>query len=212
MTLRILIGLSLILVAFLAFLEARDPHFTGRLSDLLLNLATELVGIALTVVIIDYLLERRRMKEEVRRIARQALNELDHDVWVWQGGAREFDLAELMTLAANIGADDPLPAFTQNLFLVLGSRAGNTLRTQSDVIRLNSDLRIGLENLSHLASMRDSANTISSADIAVNLLKAIEPLARAAGYNVPPPAPLAPVEFRRTSVREQEWRHYGRER
>ena len=213
MTLRILIALGFILMALLAFLEAFDPRFTGRISDLFLNVSTELVGIALTVVVVDFLLERRRLKEEVRRVACEALNELDHHVWVWQGGAREFDLVELLALVDNIKENAPLPSFTQNLFLVLGSRASNTLRTRADVLRMSSDLRAGLESLSHLAGIRDANSVMPGSTVAENLKRAIEPLARAAGFTIPPPGLLAPQEFRQTTtIEEQEWRHYGREK
>jgi hypothetical protein len=170
------------------------------------------MGIVLTVLIVDWLLERRRLQDEARRISREVLDLIDHHVWVWQGGAREFDLAELVSLIDNVSDDDPLPSFTQTLFLVLGSRASNTLRTRTDVVELDHNLRNGLTEIARLAAIRDDESSFSPRDVVEHLRRALHPLAKSAGLTVPAAAPLAPSEYRQTSVNKQEWRHYGLDR
>ncbi len=86
-----------------------------------LNLGTEIVGIVFTVAIVEWLFERRRRLEDARRMAWRVLHALDHAVWVWQGGHREFNLAELVALLKRVEDGDSLPGFTQNLLMQLGS-------------------------------------------------------------------------------------------
>lgn len=179
------------------------------MADLLLNLGTELIGIVVTIWVVDRLLERRKLRDDARRIAREARHELDHHVWVWQGGARDFHLSELLSLNENVHDDDPLPSFTQYLFLLLGSRASNTLRTRTDVVAVSRDLKAGLDELANLAAMRDNDAHLPPVRIARHLSTAVRPLARAAELTIPAPTTLAPPEYRRTSMKQQEWRHYG---
>lgn len=207
---RLLIGFAVLLVALLLLFEAFDPAFTGRVSDLLLNVGTELIGIVLTVVIIDIMLERRRLRDEARRIATTVLHDLDHHVWVWQGGARGFDLAELSALINGVESETPVPPFTQNLFLNLGSRSSNTLRTSSEVVASSSLLNAGLEALSGLSTMRDAKTHLPADLIALTLRVAIPPLASAAGLTMPLADQDTPLLFRDASVESQEWRHFGK--
>jgi hypothetical protein len=210
MKIRFLLGVAVLLLALLLLFEAFDPAFSGRMSDLLLNVGTELIGIALTVVVIDILLEQRRLREEARRIATNVLNDLDHHVWVWQGGARGFDLAELSALLHSVAPDSSLPPFTQNLFLTLGSRSNNTLRTSPEVMAASPELRNGLEKLSELVSMRDTDHHMPPEKIAALLREALPLLTSVAGLIIPETEVMAPMTYRETTGEAQEWRHYGR--
>jgi hypothetical protein len=209
---RVAIGIGLLIMAIALLGEAVFGLLPQRISDLFLNLGTELIGIVLTVAIIDHLFERRRENEESRRIAKEALHELDHHVWVWLGGAREFDLAELTALLAQASDDDPVPDFTQNLFLQLGSRASNTLRTRADIVRRSPALGAGLSELAKLERMRDADTHLRPSAIAGHIASAVTHLTLAAALTQPPAVPLAPKEFRETSIPDQEWRHFGRRR
>jgi len=55
-----------------------------------MNLGTEIVGITLTVAIVEALLEKRARSDEARRIAWNVMHDIDHAVWVWQGGGRSL--------------------------------------------------------------------------------------------------------------------------
>lgn len=113
MKLRLGIGfLFLVLSALMIFWSIRAGYGLDS-GDVFLNVGTELAGIVITVAIVDWLLERQRRRAECKTIAWRALHELDYAVWVWQGGAREFDVAELDWLLEHAAEDDPLPHFTQ---------------------------------------------------------------------------------------------------
>lgn len=210
MNTRFVIGGSVFVGASLLLWEAFDQTLQGRASDLLLNLGTELLGIGITVLVIDLMLEKRRQNDEAKRIATNVLHDLDHHVWVWQGGARGFDLAELAALLDEANHESPLPSFTQNLFLTLGSRSNNTLRISAEAVAVSSELKEGLTTLSELSRMRDKEEHLPPSEIIATLKKSLPSLVRASGLSMPEPDRSAPLEYRGTSEEEQEWRHYGR--
>lgn len=187
----------------------------GTVSDpvagILGNVGTELLGIAVTVAVVDFLLEQRRLNEEVRRIAAEALDQVDHAVWVWQGDQRDFDLSELLARLDIVEETDPLPDFTQSLFIVLGSRASNTLRTRLDLVDRSPALRKGLAELKHVAAIRDGGSLMKPSEISSHIACAVPHLAEAAGLPMPEPAKLVHPAHRLTSVDHQVWRHFGRD-
>jgi len=209
---RLAIGAAALLVGMATVFAGVWEKLPGKWSDFAVNLGSELVGIVVTIVVIDWILERRRRQDEARRIALQALHELDHAVWIWQGGAREFDIAELLGLLGNVSDADPLPRFTQNLLLVAGSKAANTLRIRAEEVASDSHLRSGLEELARIEAMRDGTAPMSSRLVAKHARGASELFAKAAGIAIPTTMVLPPERFRDNSIAEQEWRHYGRPR
>jgi hypothetical protein len=209
---RILLALATLAVAAFLVTEVLSDSLSSRLSDLCLNLATELLGIFVTILVIDWLLDRRSLGESARSVALAALHELDHHVWVWQGGARNFDMAELHQLLDSVGERDPLPPFTQNLFLTLGSRAADTLRIRRGEVAVNRHLKGGLELLSKLTAMRDGADHLPPKQVADILLQATQLLGMAAEVSVDSSAVWIPEQYRGASVEQQEWRHYGTHR
>src|SRR5262249_52327422 len=134
-TVRWLIAGGALTVSVLIVYEAFSLGPNSGAGAFLLNLGTEILGITLTVAIVEALLEKRAKADEARRISWNVLHDIDHAVWVWQGGGREFDIAELQTLLNQISDNDPLPPFTQNLLLTLGSRSENTIRQRDDVMK-----------------------------------------------------------------------------
>lgn len=206
---RTFISIALLLFAAILIGEAQFGNLPNGIPEVFLNLGTEIIGIIISVAVIDQLLERRRLAEDARRIATEALHDLDHHVWVWQGGGREFDLGELVALLQQVHIDDPLPSFTQNLFLNSGSRASNTLRTKPEILRQNPKLKLALTELAKLARMRDEDTHMPVTEISQYIMLAITNLTQVAGLSLPPAAPLAPSEYRQTDIKSQEWRHFG---
>lgn len=207
--LRVFITILFLLLAFGVVALSFHAGTGSPWGTLWMNLGTEIVGIVLTVAIVEWLFERRRRVEEARKMAWRVLHQLDHTVWVWQGGHREFDLAELVALLNGIQDKDPLPEFTQNLLMHLGSASHDTLRHEPETPAAKPSLEKALRHLAPLARIRDQMTLLPAREIASHLSAATRELAAAVG--LPLPAALPDIaKLRETSARKQEWRHYGK--
>lgn len=134
----------------------------GALLDLLPNMVAEFVGLALTVALVDWLIERAKMAEEAQRMAWSTLHDIDHVVWVWQGGRREFHLDEMYALLDMVQESDPIAETTQELLANLGVRASDNLRLQAKLLRRHRKLRTAIKSLSGLAQIREIRRLVDS--------------------------------------------------
>lgn len=134
-----------------------DPTDDINFYDFSLNIISELVGILITVLLIDYLNEEKREKEFLEEKAWDLLHKMDYAIWVWQGGSKRFDAIELNQLLLNININSPISNFTRNLILRLGGQSTNILNTQSKLLSKNKymSLRFALNELSKLNNCTD---------------------------------------------------------
>ena len=86
---------------------------TTSLGDLLMNLGTEVIGVVITVAVVESFLERRRLQNRGRQLAWDTLHAAETAVWVWQGGPREMETDEMLGILNAVNEDDPLPDFTR---------------------------------------------------------------------------------------------------
>lgn len=177
--------------------------------ELGLNLGAEIMGIAMTVAVVDWLIERSKLREEAQRIAWATLHDMDHAVWVWQGGRREFHLDELVAILSLVKEDDPLPVFTKNLFANLGMRASDTLRLQSRVFRQHRKLKNALTYLSGLAQIRELENIVSPSYIVQSLQSSVAILAGLTGQGMHPASFGVVKAFRDPGLEAQQARYRG---
>lgn len=176
--------------------------------NLLINLGTEIVGIVLTVAVVEWFFERRRVQNHARQLALDTLNALEQAVWVWQGGPREMDTDEVRGVLNAVGENDPLPDFTESLFLNLGTRSRRLLNNEPTTVAAVPGFMDSLEHLSRLASMRDGKAPMASRKLADILDEATTSLARSLGK--PTERHLASlIRFRDPSTESQERRHFG---
>ncbi len=152
--LRALVTGGFLIVA--AFMLGMSFFFGVQTSTgtLLMNLGTEIVGIVMTVAIVEWFFERRRLQNRGRQLAWDALHAVEHVVWVWQGGPREMDSDEVRGLLNAVG-DDPLPDFTEGLLLNIGTRSHRLLNNDPAAVDAMPGLMGGLEHLGRLSSIRD---------------------------------------------------------
>jgi hypothetical protein len=123
------------ILAWLAFIGVNTPAGT-----ILTNLGTELVGIVITVAVVEWFFERRRHQTRGRQLAWDALHAVEHAVWVWQGGPREMDTDEVLGILDAVGADDPLPDFTEGLLLNIGTRSRRLLNNDPEAVSASPGL------------------------------------------------------------------------
>jgi len=208
--LRIGVASVFLVIAVVAIVEAVQIGATTPSGTVLLNVGTEVIGIVLTVAVVEWIFERRRLRQEVEKLAWRALHELDHTVWVWQGGRRDFDVDELLALIQSIGDEDPVEPFTGNLLLLLGSRAQTSLRLESGTVNSDAELKQGLEALQTLSGMRDHEQLPTAGEIRVALHSAVQHLVRAVGLRESYVPSLQFVDLHRNPDPERQvWRHYG---
>ncbi len=173
-----------------------------------MNLGTEIVGIVMTVAIVEWFFERRRLQNRGRQLAWDSLYAIEQAVWVWQGGPREMDPDEVRGVLKAVGADDPLPDFTEGLLLNIGTRSRRLLNNDASAVATMPGLMNGLENLAWLSSIRDEKASMSSRKVADILDEGTTVLAKALGK--PTERHLTSlIRFRDPSVENQERRHFG---
>lgn len=199
-----------VLAVLIGWAWAARPSHEGFLSDLLVNFASEAWGFILTVFLVNFLLRRHHLDSEARQLARSILHDIDHAVWVWLGGRREFGLAESRALLEKVD-DTARPArFTESMLIALGSRAAGALRIHPQSLERQPALRAALETLVPLAGLRDGppGSSIQPAVVAAMLLKAEQPLC-AAGRVAVEAVPATAEPACDPSPAGQRWRHSG---
>jgi hypothetical protein len=206
--LRAIVGSAFLLIALIIltipFVSGVGPSTEG----LLVNLGTEIIGIVITVAVVEWFFERRRLQNRGRQLAWDALHAVGHAVWVWQGGPREMDTDEVLGVLNAVGDDDPLPDFTEGLFLNIGTRSRRLLNNDPQAITAIQGFMNSLEHLARLSSLRDGDAPMPSRKLADILEEGTSDLARALGK--PTERHLASlIRYRDPSAESQERRHYG---
>lgn len=184
-------------------------HLSTETSGILANLGTGFIGTVLTVLIVDWLYERRSSSERGRSFALSVILELDHAVWVWQGGKRSFDVDELYTLIHNAEESDPVPPYTQNLFMRLGTRCASYIKLNTEDLARNKPLEDSLAKIAQLEGIRDGQFKFEL--LRGILLDGIGPLLNSCGLAKPTMIDLPLTAHRTTSEEHQHFRHYGRQ-
>jgi hypothetical protein len=200
-------GLAAIIMIVLGVVLDADKGAAGI--GVLGNLGAEILGLACTVAIIDWLIERKKLNEQVTRMAWQTLHDVDHAFWVWQGGRREFHLDELASLLNVATKDDPLPDFTEELFINLGIRASDNLRLQPKLMTHDRRLKAAMRSLAGLAQLREAKSLVNPQYIVDGLQAALENLAAVAGQSPHHGEFGAAKSFRDPSVEAQKLRYRG---
>lgn len=208
---RVIISLVFLIGAIASLYFVYDKNLSQETSGVLANLGTGFVGTALTVLIVDWLYERRTAQENCKSIAMSVLQELDHAVWVWQGDSRGFDVDELYSRIHQAQEDDPIPAYTQNLFMRLGSRCVGHLNLKASDLAHQPNLRATLESLSRLELIRDASRNFDFQGFIKILMTAVEGLCEACSLSSPKVVELAISAHRITSEEHQHYRHFGRQ-
>lgn len=176
--------------------------------SLLINLGTEIVGIILTVAVVEYFFERRKNLERGRQVAWSALHAVEHAVWVWQGGPRSIETDQLLGILGAVTDESPLPDFTQNLLLGIGTRAKQALHNEDRALASMPHLMLGYEELSRLDAIREGGKVKPSKRVAEILELSTRALARALQLS-DEPMPARLIRYVDDSEEAQELRYFG---
>lgn len=193
-----------VVILWSAFVLGTDTSF----GTLFINLGTEIIGIVITVAVVESFLERRRLQNRGRQLAWDALHATQSAVWVWQGGPREMDTDEVLGVLKAVGGDDPLPDFTEGLFLSVGTRSRRLLNNDPQAVAAVPGFMTALEHLARLSAIRDGRTPMPSRKVADILEEGTLALAQALGQ--PTERHLASlIRYRDPSLESQERRHHG---
>ena len=191
-------------ILWLSFVVGTDT----TLGDLFVNLGTEIIGIVITVAVVESFLERRRLQNRGRQLAWDALHAAETAVWVWQGGPREMETDELLGVLNAVHGEDPLPDFTEGLFLNLGTRSRRLLNNDPQAVAALPGFMSGLEQFARLSAIRDGKTSMPSRKVADIMEEGVKAMAQC--LSQPTERHLASlIRYRDPSVGSQERRHYG---
>lgn len=142
------------------------------------DLGTEMFGILVTIALVDWVMERRRKQDRARELAWGVLAEVQHAMWVWQGGARQQGSGELLGLISGIKGANEMEPFTEGLFLSVAFHAQSTLQTEPSALKSLSGLLDVFEGIKQLISIQN-LKPQAKVRVAVEVLsEAVEGLAR----------------------------------
>lgn len=193
-----------VVILWSAFVLGTETSF----GTLFINLGTEIIGIVITVAVVESFLERRRLQNRGRQLAWDALHATQSAVWVWQGGPREMDTDEVLGILKAVGDADPLPDFTEGLFLSVGTRSRRLLNNDPQAVAAVPGFMTGLEHLARLSAIRDGRTPMPPRKVADILEEGTMALAQALGQ--PTERHLASlIRYRDPSLASQERRHHG---
>ena len=139
----------------------------------------------------------------------QFLHDVDHAVWVWQGGRRQFSSTELQELLFKARLDDPIAQCTAHLLMNLGDQAAKTRRYEREAVRCNPRLSRALRELETFVQMRDKNYRLPPAEIGRRLRMAAHALSHAAEIRKTDSVFPPPEGSRNPALAEQEKRNAG---
>ena len=117
----------------------------------LVDLGSEFLGLALTVSILDWFFEQRRLGSDGRRLAWEIFHDVERTVWVWLGGPLRLETDELLGLLRAVSPDDKLAPCTEGLLLGLGIRSRELLKGERRAVASIPGLTEALSELGGFA-------------------------------------------------------------
>lgn len=205
--LRALVALGFLLAAAALTWGAFVTGTETNVGALYINLGTEIFGILITVALVEWLFERRRLQDRAREMAWGIFHTLERAVWVWQGGPRQLGTDALLGLIHGIKKNDPLPQFTRTLLVNLGTQSREALDKEASAIRLIPGMKAALDDLTSLRALTDGDSAVSIRMVAEVLESATVGLARVLSLSAQP-IPAALVRYRDSAEEAQEERYY----
>lgn len=203
---RLVFAIGLLLISIVLFVLAlRSGHDTPG-GEMLLGLGTEVLGILITVAIVDWLLERRRLQDRARELAWSTLHALERSVWLWQGGPRRLETDELLGIISGIDPSDELQPFSRSTLAALGARSREALNREASAVKTLPGLKTALEELTTLDALSEEMSSVSIPMVSEVLESATKSLAGVLGQSTHG-IPAALVRYRDAGAGAQTERY-----
>lgn len=151
---------------------------TPSWDGVLVELGIEAIGLALTVAVVDWYLERRRLHAAGRRLAWQVFHSIERIVWVWQGGPPRLDTGEVLSLLQDADREGALAPGTESLLLGLAVESRRLLKADRDAVDAVAGLEGCLGDLTLFANVAHEGRAPSVGSIVSTLLDVTKRLSR----------------------------------
>lgn len=174
---RVAVGLAFVAVGALLLLSPRLLGLEWSAGSILVDLGSEFVGLALTVWILDWFFEQRRLRAEGRRLAWEVFHRVERVTWIWLGGPLRMETDELLALLGTVRSGDKVAPCTEDLLLGLGIRSRELMKGETQAVGVIAGLGDALGELSGLARIGEGKHPSPGA-IAEALLSSARPLAK----------------------------------
>ena len=148
---RLAVALGFALVGTALILTPRLMGWPAAGSSPLVDLGSEMLGLALTVSILDWFFEQRRLRADGRRLAWEVFHDVERVVWVWQGGPFRLETDELLGLLGGVEKDASVAPCTERMLLGLGIRGRELLKGERQAVSTVPGLAEALTELGGLA-------------------------------------------------------------
>lgn len=178
---------------------------TGRPSwdGVLVELGIEAIGLALTVAVVDWYLERRRLHAAGRRLAWQVFHSIERIVWVWQGGPPRLDTGEVLSLLQDADRQGELAPGTESLLLGLAVESRRLLKADREAVDALNGLEGCLGDLTMFTNVAHEGRTPSVGSVVSTLLDVTKRLARLLDLGADSVVPARLIRGRDPSVEAQ---------
>ncbi len=196
-----IISIGCVLIAFFVV----GP--TTPTGTLFINLGTEIFGILVTVAVVEWFFERRRLQDRGRELSWRLFHSIERVVWIWQGGPQQPGSEELLGIISGIRSKDPVPRFTRTLLVNLGTQSREALDTEANAVGSLVGLKDALGDMQSLGSLRDGESGVSVRMVAEILESSATGLSRVLGQSTHR-LPAGLIRYRDPSVEAQEQRYY----
>lgn len=193
---------SAVLVWIAFFVGAATP--TGTL---FINLGTEIFGILVTVAVVEWFFERRRLQDRGRELSWSIYHTLERVVWIWQGGPQQVGSEELLGIISGVRSSDPVTRSTRMLLVNLGTQSRAALDKEGTAVSTLKGLEEALQDLQSLGSLRDGESAVSVRMVAEILESSATRLARVLGQPTQR-LPAGLIRYRDPSVEAQGQRYF----
>lgn len=208
---RIIITIFLLTLSVLLLNLAfhSNPNITKE--DIYLNLSSELIGIILTTIFVDWLFEKKQIKEDIKKISWNGINKIKYSTWVWLGTPRDLDATTLVKYLDIVSDKDVIAISTQNLLLQLANTSEETIALSPKAVNSNKQLKRALNKLVEMSNLRDTRKRISPKDIANLLIDITKDFSGALDLGKSTNNRDLLLTDIDSKIESQNWRFYGHE-
>jgi hypothetical protein len=205
---RLVVALSFLIVSVGSIWGAVVVGTSTSLGAILVNMGTEIFGILITIAVVEWFFERKRLQDRARELSWGLMHTIERAVWTWQGGPQQVGTEELLGIISGIKSKDPLTSTSRTLLMNVGAKAREAMDKEPKVIRAAPGLTEALHDLQSLRSLQDGDSSVSVRMVSEVLESSVTNIARVLGLSTQR-IPAALIRYREATEEKQQERFYA---